>query len=65
MLLMASGGLGLPEVAATMPGSAVWRWIGHECDHAAWAPVVQQALVLGSFWAILFWMYRRRIFIRI
>ncbi len=30
-----------------------------------YAPMVEQTVVLGILWGILFWMYRRRIFIRI
>ena len=31
----------------------------------AYAPMLERAAVLLVFWLILFWMYRRRIFIRI
>jgi len=37
MLLMASSGLGLGEVAKHFPDSAWWKFLGTQTDHAAWA----------------------------
>jgi predicted acyltransferase len=36
MLLMASAGFGLAQVAKSFPDSAVWRFIGYETEHADW-----------------------------
>ena len=37
MLLMASGGLGLSEIAKEFPDSSVWQILGHQSDHVQWA----------------------------
>jgi predicted acyltransferase len=44
----------------TVFGPRVFRPLG-----AAFEPVVEAALVLVVLWLVLFWMYRRRIFLRI
>jgi predicted acyltransferase len=36
MLLMASSGLGLSQVARHHPESAVWKFLAEQSDHAAW-----------------------------
>ena len=37
MLLMASAGLGIPQIASRFPDSPVWQFWGYECEHAPWA----------------------------
>ena len=37
MLLMASSGFGIPQIAPKFPESSVWQFWGYECEHAAWA----------------------------
>jgi len=49
MLLMASSGLGLAQVARSFPGSQVWQFLGHECDHAQWAGCTLWDLIQPSF----------------
>jgi heparan-alpha-glucosaminide N-acetyltransferase len=41
-------------------GSSVYGVLGPAC-----APMVHGAMVLGVMWLLLFWMYRRKIFLRI
>ena len=71
MLLMASSGFGIPQIAKNFPDSAVCKCLGHEFDHAAWtgctlcSPMVERVGTLLVFWLILFWMYGRKIFLRI
>jgi predicted acyltransferase len=36
MLLMASSGFGVPQVARQFPDSPVWRFLGYEFEHAEW-----------------------------
>src|SRR5213079_891794 len=36
MLLMASSGFGIPQVAKHFPNSPIWRFLGREFDHSAW-----------------------------
>ena len=49
MLLMASSGLGIAQVAAGFPESAVWRFLGHECEHAAWVGCTLWDLIQPAF----------------
>lgn len=37
MLLMASSGFGVAQVARQFPNSGLWSFLGHEFDHAPWA----------------------------
>jgi heparan-alpha-glucosaminide N-acetyltransferase len=37
MLLMASSGLGLAQVAQQFPDSGLWQFLGRQTDHAPWA----------------------------
>ncbi len=37
MLLMASSGLGLAQVARQFPDSGLWQFLAHQTDHAPWA----------------------------
>ena len=53
---------------ALNPLSSVWKWLFHE-DFATSIKgdevFLQGCCVLFAYWLILFWMYRRRIFLRI
>ena len=49
MLLMASAGFGLAQVAKSFPESAVWRFIGFHCDHAEWAGCALWDLIQPAF----------------
>jgi predicted acyltransferase len=47
---------------------ALVRHIGHRPFGAfgqPFEPVLQGAAILGVFWLVLLWMYRRRVFVRI
>jgi len=41
-------------------GAAVLNCLGHALE-----PLVLGALTLGTYWLVLFWMFRKKIFIRI
>jgi predicted acyltransferase len=49
MLLMASGGLGLPEIAKHFPDSAAWGFLGSQTDHVAWSGCAIWDLIQPSF----------------
>lgn len=49
MLLMASSGLGIPKIAAQFPESQFWRFVGNQCEHAAWAGCTLWDLIQPSF----------------
>ena len=49
MLLMASGGLGLPTIAKSHPDSAVWSFVGFHCDHVAWGGCSLWDLIQPAF----------------
>jgi heparan-alpha-glucosaminide N-acetyltransferase len=49
MLLMASSGFGIPQIARNFPDSAVWKFLGHEFDHAAWAGCTLWDLIQPAF----------------
>jgi len=49
MLLMASSGLGIPEVARNFPDSPIWKFLGHEFDHAEWVGCTLWDLIQPSF----------------
>lgn len=49
MLLMASSGLGLPQVAQHFPHSALWQFLGRECDHSAWVGCTLWDLIQPAF----------------
>jgi predicted acyltransferase len=49
MLLMASGGLGLAEVARHYPESPVLQWLGRNSDHAAWSGCTLWDLIQPAF----------------
>lgn len=49
MLLMASSGFGVPQVAKHFPDSPLWRFFGHQCEHAAWAGCSLWDLIQPAF----------------
>jgi heparan-alpha-glucosaminide N-acetyltransferase len=49
MLLMASSGLGLAEVARQFPASSVWQFLGHHADHAEWTGCTLWDLIQPAF----------------
>ena len=49
MLLMASSGFGIPQVAKHFPESPVWKFFGHHCEHAAWAGCSLWDLIQPAF----------------
>ena len=49
MLLMASAGLGLPQIARQHPDSAVWSFLGRQCEHAPWAGCTVWDLIQPAF----------------
>ena len=49
MLLMASGGLGLPTIAKSHPDSAVWSFVGFHSDHVAWGGCSLWDLIQPAF----------------
>lgn len=49
MLLMASSGFGIPQVAKNFPDSAVWRFLGYQCEHAEWAGCTLWDLIQPAF----------------
>jgi len=49
MLLMASSGFGIPQVAKGFPDHAVWQFLGRQCEHAAWRGWTLWDLIQPSF----------------
>jgi heparan-alpha-glucosaminide N-acetyltransferase len=49
MLMMASSGLGLAQVARLHPDSDLWRFIGHEVEHAQWAGFTLWDIIQPAF----------------
>jgi predicted acyltransferase len=49
MLVMASAGFGLPEVAGRFPNEPVWQFLGYEFDHVTWAGCAFWDLIQPSF----------------
>ncbi len=49
MLLMASSGFGLPQVAKQFPESGFWQFLGRQCEHAAWAGCTLWDLIQPAF----------------
>jgi predicted acyltransferase len=49
MLLMASSGFGIPQVAKSFPDNPAWRFLGYEFDHAAWAGCTLWDLIQPAF----------------
>lgn len=49
MLLMASSGFGVPQIAKNFPDSGVWTFLGHEFDHVAWVGCTLWDLIQPAF----------------
>jgi heparan-alpha-glucosaminide N-acetyltransferase len=49
MLLMASSGLGIPQIATRFQDSAAWRFLGYHFDHAEWAGCSLWDLIQPAF----------------
>lgn len=49
MLLMASSGFGIPQVAKHFPDSPVWQFFGYQCEHAEWAGCSLWDLIQPAF----------------
>jgi heparan-alpha-glucosaminide N-acetyltransferase len=49
MLMMASSGLGLAQVARLHPDSGLWRFIGHQTAHAQWAGFTLWDIIQPAF----------------
>ena len=49
MLLMASSGFGVTQVAKQFPDSPVWRFLGYQFEHAAWVGCTLWDLIQPAF----------------
>jgi len=49
MLLMASSGLGIAQIAASFPNSSTWKFLGRQCEHAAWTGCTLWDLIQPAF----------------
>jgi predicted acyltransferase len=49
MLLMASSGLGVPQVAENFPDSHVWSFFAHQFEHAEWVGCTLWDLIQPAF----------------
>lgn len=49
MLLMASSGFGLAQVARQFPDAALWQFVGRQVDHAPWAGCTLWDLIQPAF----------------
>jgi len=49
MLMMASAGLGLGQVARLHPDSGLWGFIGHQVEHAQWAGFALWDIIQPAF----------------
>jgi predicted acyltransferase len=49
MLLMASSGFGIPQIAASFQESAAWRFLGYHFEHAEWAGCSLWDLIQPAF----------------
>src|SRR5688572_610929 len=49
MLLMASSGFGLAQVAREFPESAVWKFLGSQFDHVVWTGCALWDLIQPAF----------------
>jgi heparan-alpha-glucosaminide N-acetyltransferase len=49
MLLMASSGFGIPQIAKNFSDSAVWKFLGHEFDHVPWTGCALWDLIQPAF----------------
>ena len=49
MLMMASAGLGLAQVARQYPDSGLWQFVGHQTEHAEWAGFTLWDIIQPAF----------------
>jgi predicted acyltransferase len=49
MLLMASAGLGVSQIAKHFPDSPAWRFFGYQCEHVPWAGCSLWDLIQPAF----------------
>jgi heparan-alpha-glucosaminide N-acetyltransferase len=49
MLLMASSGFGLPQIAKNSPDSPAWQFIGNQTEHAPWSGCTLWDLIQPAF----------------
>jgi len=49
LLLMASSGFGIPEVARSFRESRIWQFLGYEFDHTAWTGCTLWDLIQPAF----------------
>jgi heparan-alpha-glucosaminide N-acetyltransferase len=49
MLLMASSGFGIPQIAQKFPDDPVWKFLGYEFDHAPWTGCTLWDLIQPAF----------------
>jgi len=49
MLMMASSGLGLAQVARQFPDSGLWQFIAHQTEHAQWAGFTLWDIIQPAF----------------
>ena len=49
MLLMASSGFGIPQIARNFPDSSLCKFLGYEFDHAAWTGCALWDLIQPAF----------------
>ena len=49
MLLMASSGFGIPQIAKSFPQSGTWAFLGYQFDHVAWTGCVLWDLIQPAF----------------
>src|SRR5688500_1605675 len=49
MLLMASAGLGIPQIARNFPDSALWRFLGYQTEHVPWTGWALWDLIQPAF----------------
>ncbi|MBN1506614.1 MAG: DUF5009 domain-containing protein [Sedimentisphaerales bacterium] len=49
MLMMASSGLGLAQIARQFPDSGLWQFVGRQTEHAQWAGVTLWDIIQPAF----------------
>ena len=52
MLLMASSGFGIPQIAKNFPDSPAWRFFGYEFDHTTWTGCTLWDLIQPAFMSV-------------
>lgn len=49
MVLMASSGFGIVQIAKLRPESAIWRFLGEQCEHTGWTGCTVWDLIQPAF----------------